>query len=189
MMEPNALMNLNEESEVIFSFITLPYVCQRRFAEICDGKTLKVFALISSVTRNLSKRCHTIEQIKIDYSYSVVSPIITFRCFCDKDEFCRGVNETRISAFKSKFEVLDKINLTNLGDTKTDDHFLHSLPFSFNSVQRLELRCNSINLTDLKPLIGPEIKTLYFYGGIRTECSLEEFMNFIKCLSRLHICQ
>lgn len=170
--------------EKIFSFASLPYVCQRRFAEICDGRTLRTFASLNDSTRNLSKRCHWIKEVMIGIPNGSIEYYI--KCLCSPTEHCRGID---ISQFNGKLDVLDVVKLQyprdqNESDASADDHFFERLPVSLSSLENLFILADSIKFSVLKTLWNPILKVLEFQGDVIFDCALTDFVDFIKLLSK-----
>lgn len=160
----------------IFDFALLPFVCQRRFAEICDGKTLRTFASINSSTRDISKRCHFIEhlEIKVDASTCQHDP----DCSCNENGFCNG--DTDLSLYNC--EWVQHYNIKK-PEGQLEARHLQNLPISIRSTDKLSFFVETIDLKDLQKLTTMEFKFLNFIGNIEAD-SLTDFINFITDLSK-----
>ena len=176
--------NLSENS---FDFASLPYVCQRRFAEICDGRTLRTFASINDSTRNLSKRCHWIKNFIVDYfdpNYSSLYAHV--QCYCTDKEYCKLDYEGFDFCGKGKFEALNDIEIIQFEvHTTLDASFFQQLPIRFTSNKSLRISVESIKFSVLKDLINQNLKKLYTSGEIIMDNSFYEFIEFFKSLSNL----
>ena len=181
-----------------FDFSSLPWICQKRFAEICDPKTLKTFASIAASTRRLAKRRHVIDNVSVDYYYDSdndddfnfdsdddvykYEPVLRSKCqvlcYCDGEK-CHGID---ISSVKTKFEVTGTIKIDCI--SKLID-VIECLPFTLNSNEVLELFAYPTDINVLKKLVTPNLKAFLYRGSIIPPCSMTEFAAFLRSLSKL----
>ena len=177
-MESISTQNLSENS---FDFASLPYVCQRRFAEICDGKTLRTFASINASTRQFSKRCHWIKKVIIDQEPSIYARV---QCYCTLGEFCKGLKDSELFE-NGTLEVLEEIEIQYSSEKSAiDASFFQQFPITFKSNEHLRIVVNSIKFSLLRSLINPNLKTMYFEGEISFDCTFSDFLAFLDSLTK-----
>ena len=163
-----------------FDFPSLPYVCQKRFAEICDPASLKIFAAINASTTRLAKRCHVIDEVELDAYRSTKHCRFSIPCYCGAEEFCRSISDPL--TFKGKLTVMNKIKITNT--LYECSQLFQYLPISFDSVRILHFTVHRINLNDLKMILKPNLNVFDFYGGLISDISIKEFAQFICDFSK-----
>ena len=162
--------NLNPEE--VIDFESLPWLCQKRFAEICDGKTLKTFASIDASTRRLAKRCHVFDEVFVDATF-VSQCTYKLRCYCDAGQDCPFHNQwIDPSFFKVKVLIANRIKIVDYCSEKTEASFFRNLPINFNFFEYLFIHVRRINLKDLQTITNPGLKSLYFMDSIESDVTL-----------------
>ena len=173
----------SDDEVTTFNFASLPWVCQKRFAEVCDPGTLKTFASLNSFTRSLAKRCHFVNYAAIEDDRPAYYRI---SCFCHPREHCDACDLGHLKLVKSKLEVMNTVDIwVSNENISVDDRFFHGLPISLSSNQCLRLKVRHIEFTILRSLLTPNLRRFQFYGCICFGHFAREAVTFIEQLSKL----
>ena len=173
-------LSKQKPTEETFDFPSLPWVCQKRFAEICDARTLKTFASINAATRSLSKGCHSIENVFIEDG---IPSSYILSCYCKSSRCCKIIDATSLPQ-NQKFDVLGVVRIHEKSKESGAEYF-QKLPINLKSNEKMCLNIYQIKFSVLKSLITPNLKSFEFSGRIQFDLTVKGFIEFVELLSKL----
>lgn len=159
----------------IFSFSSLPWICQKRFAEICDTQTMLKFKQLSPQIQELSKSRSIIKRLRIGY---IKHPE------CDRD-LCKCLpgqcfRNIKISDIKN-VEIIEELKIDLPRATITKE-FIQS--FSFIAPE-LHVTSFDIEFEALKLLLERKLVSFVFLGTIYFNNFDQEFEYLINQMANI----
>ena len=164
-----------------FDFLTLPYVCQKRFAEICDRRTLEKFVKINSRTTELVNGCHFVKKNLVNFNSGIQH--FTVACFCKTDNHrnCRELEALKLKSYAAK-------NVSIVVTKKfVNTSFFQTLPLKYEEAERIRVATLKMGFQDWMELIKyfiakPNLKVFEILCRVSDDFKFEEFKVFFETL-------